>query len=137
MREIDQDHAIVMIHVIDINDDDDDVHHLMVEDQEEIEVVVVTVVENVIVLGHHPIINQVQNDFVSLRKMINIVLHIHIKMEIVKNIDHHTVQYNNLFNSPMINRHVPSILLVLLCFTFLLILNLFMHVRSFFSISFH
>jgi len=53
------------------------------------------IVENVIVLGHHRIINQVQNDVDHLQMMINIVLHIHhLKMEIVKDINYDTIQFD-------------------------------------------
>jgi hypothetical protein len=110
MVEINQDHDIVTIHVVDI---DDDAHHLIVENLQgnflieikdlvffnilffflisEIEVVMGIAVENAIVHGRPTIINQVQNDIVHLQRMINVLVYIHIKMEIVKNIDYYTI----------------------------------------------
>jgi hypothetical protein len=137
MDEIAQDHDVVMIHVIDI----DDVHHLIVEDLQgnflieikysfiyiyysfllsEIAVVMEIVVKNVIVLDRLVIINQVRNDVVHLQRMIKVVPRFRIKMQIVKNIDYHTVKYDNVYHISTINRHT-NIYLVFLLFTFVLV----------------
>jgi hypothetical protein len=94
-----------MIYILDI---DEHVHHWIAEGHQgnflieikysiayillDIKVLMTIVVENVIVLGHHTIVDQIQNGIIHLPLMIEVVLRIHTKIEDSK-------KYSLLFRS--------------------------------------